>query len=330
MKVVSCWAPFTLCLRITPLKLVREITPCSTKCNTKTTLVSFRLRIIQRLLILFFILQSLSFKSGVSLWDRDLQNFGPKAKNRRLFHLVPVCVYVSSDHAGGRVSGPSALLFAHLFSCSRKHLWNTVSWQHSQDCVYFTPWTAAGSNLSLAEPSHTGQSTCYGLSCTAAGRFSLERVAWSRPGYPNFEHEYVTVSFGACVSVKQWPRTGRACGPSALLFVSLAAVSANISETRHDASSQSQSQWMSLPRVGGRTITLRAKQMLWALAAQLWPFSWRGCLVTAWLPTMNVILFCWAPLMPCFGIASLKLAREITPSPAKTMIALEQCFLLVV
>ena len=57
-----------------------------------------------------------------------------------------------------------------------------------------------------------------------------------------------------------------------------------------------------------------------ALAAQLWPFSWQGCFVTAWLPTMNVILLCWAPLMPCFAITSLKLAREITPSPAKIMI----------
>ena len=33
-----------------------------------------------------------SMNSGVSLLDRDLQNFGPKAKNRRLFLLVPMCV----------------------------------------------------------------------------------------------------------------------------------------------------------------------------------------------------------------------------------------------
>ena len=52
-----------------------------------------------------------------------------------------------------------------------------------------------------------------------------------------------------------------------------------------------------LPRVPSRndwwTMTLRAKHMLWALAARLWvPFFGRSCLVTAWLPTMKVIVSC--------------------------------------
>ena len=42
------------------------------------------------------------------------------------------------------------------------------------------------------------------------------------------------------------------------------------------------------------TMTLRAKHMLWALTvlmAHLWvPFSRRSCLITAWLPTMKVIV----------------------------------------
>ena len=48
---------------------------------------------------------------------------------------------------------------------------------------------------------------------------------------------------------------------------------------------------VSLPLVSGRTITLRAKHMPWALVAHLWvTFSRRSCLVTAWLPTMKVIV----------------------------------------
>ena len=92
--ILFCWAPLIPCFGITSLKLAREITPSPAKIMI--ALVSFGLRIIQLLFILFFILHSLSFKctsmkSGVRLWDRDLQNFGPKAKNRRLFLLAPVC-----------------------------------------------------------------------------------------------------------------------------------------------------------------------------------------------------------------------------------------------
>ena len=134
----------------------------------------------------------------------------PRIKDCFFWRLC-VCVCLSSsDNAGGYSFWQSALMFAHLCSCSHKHRWNTVSWQQSKI-------------------NHNG--------CINSG--------------------------------------------------------------------------VSLPPVLPRAITQRAKHMLWALAAQLWPFSWRGCLVTAWLPTMNVILFCWAPLMPCFGITSLKLARKI-------------------
>ena len=167
-----------------------------------------------------------SMNSGVSLWDCDLQNFGPKAKNTRLFLLAPVCLCQAVTMQGTTASG-----------CQ--------------------PW---------------------------------------------------------CLHI-------------------FAAVATNISETlKHGfmAAVKINHNWcinsgVNLPLVGARTIMHQVKLMLWALVAHLWPFSRRGCLVTAWLPTMNVILFCWAPLMPCFGNTSLKLAREIPPSPAKIMIALVSC-----
>ena len=138
MKVILfCCALLIPCFGITSLKLAREITPSPAKIII--ALVSFGLRIIQLLFILFFILHSLSFKctsmkSGVLLWDRDLQNFGPKAKNRRLFLLAPVCVPVSSDNAGVEFLDlrPCCL---HIFAAVAANIWNTVSWQHSQDCV---------------------------------------------------------------------------------------------------------------------------------------------------------------------------------------------------
>ena len=58
-------------------------------------------------------------------------NFGPKAKNRRLFLLAPVCVCQAMTMQGATASRLSALMFAHLCSCSHKHRWNTVRWQQS-------------------------------------------------------------------------------------------------------------------------------------------------------------------------------------------------------
>ena len=63
-----------------------------------------------------------------------------------------------------------------------------------------------------------------------------------------------------------------------------------------------------LPLVGGWTITLRAKHMLWTLVAQLWlPSSWRSRLVTAWLPTAVL-----GTLHMLLGDSSSKLSIEIT------------------
>ena len=70
-----------------------------------------------------------------------------------------------------------------------------------------------------------------------------------------------------------------------------------------------------LPLVGGRTITLRAKHMPWALAAHLWaPFSWRSCLVTAWLPTRKRFSAVLGTLHMLLGDSSSKLSIEITES----------------
>ena len=108
----------------------------------------------------------------------------------------------SSDHAGAYSFWLSAMVFAHLCSCSHKHRWNTVWWQQPSLIATHDAWTAA------------------------------------------------------------------------------------------DA-------------------TRRAKHMLWGLVAQLWaPFSWRTCLVTAWLPTMNVIVLCWAPLTHFLGFISADCHRN--------------------
>ena len=55
------------------------------------------------------------------------------------FWCLCVCLS-SSDNAGGYSFWLSALVFAHLCSCSHKHRWNTVSWQHGPDCVYRNCW----------------------------------------------------------------------------------------------------------------------------------------------------------------------------------------------
>ena len=144
------------------------------------------------------------------------------------FFFWCLCVSVKQWPRRGYSFWLSALVFAHLCSCSHKNLWNTVRRQQSSLITSHDALTARRAKHMLWALVHR----CGNM------LFFLERVAWSRPVYPNFEHEYATVSFGACVSVKQWPRAGRACGPSALLFVSLAAVSANISETRFHCSIQ--------------------------------------------------------------------------------------------
>ena len=60
-----------------------------------------------------------------------------------------------------------------------------------------------------------------------------------------------------------------------------------------------------------------AKQMLWALVPQLWPFSRRGCLVTAysWDKQCAGVLLGALHTLHCL-IASLKSATEITLCPA--------------
>ena len=114
----------------------------------------------------------------------------------------------------------------HIFAAVAANIWNTVSWQHSQDCVYFNCFVG-GKTIT-----HWAKHMLWALVHRCGNIISLE----TRPGYPNFEHEYATVSFGACVSVKQWPRTGRACGPSALLFAHLCSC-VHKHETRFHASS---------------------------------------------------------------------------------------------
>ena len=49
--------------------------------------------------------KNISMNSRLSLWDCDLQNFGPKAKNRRLFLLAPVCVCRAVTTQGPTASG---------------------------------------------------------------------------------------------------------------------------------------------------------------------------------------------------------------------------------
>ena len=73
----------------------------------------------------------------------------------------------------------SALVFAHLCSCSHKHRWNTVWWQ--QPSLIATHDAYEQLLMPLVE-----QSTCYGVLWHSCGRHSLEGVAWSRPGYPQW------------------------------------------------------------------------------------------------------------------------------------------------
>ena len=231
---VLCWAPLIACLMFFSEACQGDhYGSLFVRQNemAKATLVSWRLSCIQPVSVYSFYSSSntlpllqiyIDKPRSPKLWSKS-QEYVTVSFGACVCVCVSVCLS-SSDNAGGYSFWLSALMFAHLCSCSHTHRWNTVSWQQSK-----------------------------------------------------INHNW-------------WINSG-----------------------------------VSLPLVCARTIMPQVKHMLWALVAQLWPFSWRGVLVTAWLPTMNAILFCWAPLMPCFGITSLKLAREITPSPAKIMVALVSC-----
>ena len=177
---------------------------------------------------------------------------------------------------------------------------------------------------SVAEPSLSGQSTYFGLSWHICGYHSLERFALSQCGYPHWTlnmNTWLSVTFFwcLCVSVKQWPGTGRACGPSALLFVSLRSCS-----RKHLWNTvrwqQSKPRWSKL--INGKLLEATRR---WrnhhtpGEAHAVYPYG--SAVVVAiegvagsrpgYLQWMNVILLCWAPLTPCLGITSLKFAREI-------------------
>ena len=148
--------------------------------------------------------------------------------------LVCMCVPVKQWPRTGRASGPSALLFVSLAAVSAS---NTGHWQESKPLKHML-WALAhrcGNVLFLLK-----ELLGHGLATR-----TLNMNSW------------LFLLVLVCLS-------SRACGPPQLCCLHIfAAAAANISETRHDASSQGQSQWVSLPLVGARTITLGAKALLW-------------------------------------------------------------------
>ena len=115
----------------------------------KATLVSGRLI---RLLFQVHLhpIHSLCFKWIDELWGESLGPRSPKLWSKSqeyydcFFWRLCVCLS-SSDHAGGYSFWLSALMFAHLCSCSRshKHRWNTVRWQQPSLIATHDTWTAS-------------------------------------------------------------------------------------------------------------------------------------------------------------------------------------------
>ena len=119
-----------------------------------------------------------SMNSGVSLWDSDLQNFGPKAKNRRLFLLAPVCVCQAVTTQGPTASD-CQLWCLHIFAAVATNIAETRCDGSNQ------VWSQLMTHEQLLEPL-VEKSTCYGVMWHSGGRHSLEGLAWSRPGYPQW------------------------------------------------------------------------------------------------------------------------------------------------
>ena len=115
----------------------------------------------------------------VSLWNCDLQNFGPKAKNRRLFLLVPVCLGVcQAVTTEGLQLLDCRPCYLDIFAAVATRIFETRCDGSSQ------VWSPLMVHEQLLEPL-VRQSTCHGLLLHSCDH-SLEGAAWSRPAYPQW------------------------------------------------------------------------------------------------------------------------------------------------
>ena len=105
----------------------------------------------------------------VSLWDRDLQNFGPKAKNKRRFLLVPVCLSaVTTQGVEFLDLGPWCL---RIFAAVATNISETL---FHGSTVNTAAWTAAGNHSSVAEPSRCrAKRMLWALVCRCGNVFFL-------------------------------------------------------------------------------------------------------------------------------------------------------------
>ena len=99
----------------------------------------------------------------------------PRIEDCFFCHLC-VCLS-SSDHAGATASWLSALLFAHLCSCSHKHLSNMVRWQPSTPCWSELVHEELKESTHSWQNHHTpGKTHALGSCGTAVGTILLKKL----------------------------------------------------------------------------------------------------------------------------------------------------------
>ena len=121
--------------------------------------------------------------------DRHLQNFGPKAKNRRrcFFWRLCVCVCLSVCQAvtmQGATASDGQPWCLHIFAAVATNISNTSQ----QSKINHNWWINSGVSLPLvgARTIMPQVKHIYGLLWHSWRCHSLEGVAWSRPGYPQW------------------------------------------------------------------------------------------------------------------------------------------------